>query len=52
MNLHQNFINPLLPSALKIARIAKISILRWEGTVKNISYECRDYESVDEKSLS
>ena len=31
-------------------RIAKIFIL--EGIIKKISYERRDYESVDEKSLS
>ena len=32
--------------------ILEISILFLEGTIKKISYECRDYESVDEKSLS
>ena len=36
----------------KVARIAKISILKLEGIVKKISYERRDHESVDEKSLS
>ena len=46
------FINPLLPIAHKSARIDKISILILEGTIKKISYERRDYESVDEKSLS
>ena len=45
-------INPLLPSAHKSARIAKILILKSEGTIKKISYERRDYESVEEKSLS
>ena len=44
-------VNPLLSSAHRSARIAKILILRLEGTIKN-SYERRDYESVDEKSLS
>ena len=45
-------INPLLPIAHKKARIDKISILKLEGIIKKISYERRDYESVDEKSLS
>ena len=36
----------------KSARIGKISILKLEGIIKKISYEPRDYESVDEKSLS
>ena len=45
-------INPLLPIAYKSARIDKISILKLEGIIKKISYERRDYESVDEKSLS
>ena len=42
---------PLLPIAHKSARIAKISILKLEGTIEKISYERHDYESVDEKSL-
>ena len=45
-------INPLVPSAHKSVRIDKISILKLEGIIKKISYERRDYESVDEKSLS
>ena len=45
-------INPLLPIAYKSARIDKISILKLEGIIKKISYERRDYESVDEKCLS
>ena len=32
--------------------LAKHSILILEGIIKKISYERRDYESVDEKSLS
>ena len=44
------YINPLLPRAANTRRIAKIFIL--EGIIKKISYERRDYESVDEKSLS
>ena len=44
--------NPLVPSAQKSVRIDKISILKLEGIIKIISYERRDYESVDEKSLS
>ena len=46
------YINPLLPIAHKSARIVKILILKLEGIIKKISYERRDYESVDEKSLS
>ena len=41
-----------MPIAHKSARIGKISILKLEGIIKKISYERRDYESVDEKSLS
>ena len=41
-------INPLLPNAHKSARFAQISILKLERIIKNISYECLDY---DEKSL-
>ena len=48
----QFFFNPLLPIVYKSARIDKISILKLEGIIKKISYERRDYESVDEKSLS
>ena len=44
--------NPLVPGAHKSAKIAKISNLKLEGTIKKISYERRDYESVDLKSLS
>ena len=33
-------------------RSAKILILILEGIIKKISYERRDHESVDEKSLS
>ena len=32
-----NSINPLLPIAHKMARFAKISTLKLEGTIKNIS---------------
>ena len=42
----------LVPSAHKSVRIAKISILKLEGIIKKISYERRNYDSVDEKSLS
>ena len=47
-----SIINPLLPIAHKSARIDKISILKLEGIIKKISYERRDYESVDEKIRS
>ena len=46
------YLNPLVPIAHKSAQIDKISILKLEGIIKKISYERRDYESVDEKSLS
>ena len=49
---HYYLFNPLLPIAHKSAQIDKISILKLEGIIKKISYERRDYESVDEKSLS
>ena len=45
-------VNPLVPSAHKSVRISKISIPKLEGIIKKISYERRDYESVDEKGLS
>ena len=41
-----------MPSAHKSVQIAKISILKLEGIIKKISYERRDYESVDKKGLS
>ena len=43
-------VNPLLPSAAYIRAKIMISIL--ERIIKKIPYERRDYESVDEKSLS
>ena len=47
-----NSLNPFPPSVPIWHRLAKLSILILEGIVKKISYELRDYESVDEKSLS
>ena len=44
--------NPFPPSVPIWQRLAKLSILILEGTIKKKSYERRDYESVDEKSLS
>ena len=46
------FFNPFPPSVPVWHRSAKLSILILEGIIKKISYERRDYESVDEKSLS
>ena len=40
---------PLCPGVTNSSRIAKISILKLERTIKMISYERRDYESVDKK---
>ena len=45
-------VNPLVPSGHNSARITKISIVKLEGIIEKNSYERRDYESVDEKSLS
>ena len=45
-------VNPFPPSVPIWYRLAKLSILILEGIIKKISYERRDYESVDEKSLS
>ena len=44
--------NPLPAIVSQVVRLAKILILIWEGIIKNISYERRDYESVDVNSLS
>ena len=46
-----NVFNPLLPNVPQRERLVKILILIYEGIIKKISYERRDYESVDEKSL-
>ena len=52
LSVIQNILNPLVRSH-KSVRIAKISILKLDGIIKKKnSYENRDYESVDEKSLS
>ena len=45
-------INPFPPSVPVWHRLAKLSIFILEGIIKKISYERRDYESVNEKSLS
>ena len=45
-------LNPLVPSVLYIGRLAKILISIMEGILEEISYERRDYESVDKKILS
>ena len=45
-------INPFPPSVPIWHRLSKLLILILEGIIKKISYERRDYESVDEKSLS
>ena len=44
--------NPFPPSVPIWHRLPKLSILILEGIIKKISYGRRDYESVDEKSLS
>ena len=50
--LAEDFFNPFPPSVTIWHRLEKLSILILEGIIKKISYERRDYESVDEKSLS
>ena len=45
-------LNHLLPSVSIWHRLAKLSILILEGIIRKKSHERRDYESVDEKSLS
>ena len=45
-------LTPLLPNAANMRRSAKILILILEEIIKKNSYERRDCESVDEKSLS
>ena len=52
MKIYNFLFIPLLPIAYKSARIDKISNLKLEGIIKKDSYERRDYESVEEKSLS
>ena len=52
MLMYYYTIIPLVPRAHKSVRIDKISILKLEGIIKKNSYERRDYESVDENSLS
>ena len=50
---HSAFLFNPFPSSVPVwHRLAKLSILILEGIIKKISYERRDYESVDEKSLS
>ena len=43
-----NLFNPFPPSMSIWHHLAKLSILILEGITKKISYERRDYESVDE----
>ena len=50
--IQSRIFNPFPPSVPLWPRLAKLSILILEGIIKKISYERRDYESVDEKSLS
>ena len=48
-SIRANIINPLPPSVPIWNRLAKLSFSILEGIIKKISYERRDYESVDEK---
>ena len=50
--IYLKYFNPFPPSMPIWHRLAKLSSLILEGIIKKISYERRDYESVDEKSLS
>ena len=47
-----NEFNPQCIGSIKLEVWTKILILILEGIIKKISYERRDYESVDEKILS
>ena len=44
--------NPIMPRVLYIGRLANILISSKDGILKKNSYELREYESVDAKSLS
>ena len=46
------FLLPFTAYCAQSGRIGKILILKLEGIIKKISYERRDYESVDENSIS
>ena len=50
-NTFHDKVNPLVHSVQYIGRLAKFLLLFWKGSSKKNSYERRDYESVDEKSL-
>ena len=41
-------LNPLVTDPLYLVYMAKISILEKEGIIEKISYERRDYDSVDD----
>ena len=45
-------INPLVAYPQYLVCMAKISILKKEGIIENISYERRAYDSVDDRSHS
>ena len=47
-----NQLNSSPPNVPQREHLVKISILIKEGIIKKNSYERRDYESVDEKSLT
>ena len=51
-NKTHSLINTFPPSVPIWHRLAKLSISFLEGIIKKISYDRRDYDSVDEKSLS
>ena len=46
------YLNPLLPSVPYMARLVNILISIFRKDQQKISYERRDYESVDEKNPS
>ena len=46
------FVNPLVPIVLNFGVWQKFYFQYWKGSSKKISYERRDYDSVDEKTLS
>ena len=48
----KDLINPLCPCVTNSSRIPKILILKQQRIIKKKFYERREYESVDEKSLT
>ena len=50
--MYEGIINPLVTDPLYLVCMTKIFILKKKGSTKKNSYECRAYESVDDRSHS